>query len=180
MTTGPTPLKSGRSDGTTAVADDRACWGVDQRGGVDRWKSPVDQLKLVRTQQRRPDGLDLDVGERLADAPVSTGAERNVAELLLAQSSFHAQESANVHNPITRHTASTSMYSLTFCVRVTTPECHHWKPAVQAAAVMLRTPPSTASHRPASHAHLRYTARNFENPVTRRSLISNARTPCVN
>jgi len=33
---------------------------------------------------------------------------------------------------------------------------------------MLRTPPpSTASHRPASHAHFRYTARNFENaPVT--------------
>ena len=33
------------------------------------------------------------------------------------------------------------MYSLTFCVRVMSPECHHWKPAVQAAAVMLRTPP---------------------------------------
>jgi len=32
------------------------------------------------------------------------------------------------------------MYSLTFCVRVMSPECHHWKPAVQAAAVMLRTP----------------------------------------
>jgi len=32
--------------------------------------------------------------------------------------------------------------------------------------------------RPASHAHLRYTARNVENAsVTRRSLISNARTP---
>ena len=81
----------------------------------------------------------------------------------------------------TRHRASTSMYSLTFCVRVMSPERHHWKPAVQAAAVMLKTPPSTASHRPASHAHLRYTARNFENaPVTRRSLISNARTPRVN
>jgi len=33
------------------------------------------------------------------------------------------------------------MYSLTFCVRVMSPERHHWKPAVQAAAVMLRTPP---------------------------------------
>jgi len=33
------------------------------------------------------------------------------------------------------------MYSLTFCVRVMSPKCHHWKPAVQAAAVMLRTPP---------------------------------------
>jgi len=40
----------------------------------------------------------------------------------------------------TRHRASTSMYSLTFCVRVMSPECHHWKPAIQAAAVMLRTP----------------------------------------
>jgi len=41
--------------------------------------------------------------------------------------------------------------------------------------------PSTASHRPASHAHLRYTARNVENAsVTRPSRISNARTPRVN
>jgi len=39
------------------------------------------------------------------------------------------------------------MYSLTFCVRVMLPERHQWKPAVQAAAVMLRTPLSTASHR---------------------------------
>ena len=62
------------------------------------------------------------------------------------------------------------MYSLTFCVRVMSSERHHWKPAVQAAAVMLRTPPSTASHRPASHAHFPYAVRNFENaPVTRRS-----------
>ena len=62
------------------------------------------------------------------------------------------------------------MYSLTFCVRVMLPELHQRKPAVQAAAVMLRTPPSTASHRPASHAHFPYTPRNFENaphpPVT--------------
>ena len=58
---------------------------------------------------------------------------------------------------------SSSMYSLTFCVRVMSPECHHWKPAVQAASVMLRTSPSTASHRPASHVHFSYTARNFEN-----------------
>jgi len=69
------------------------------------------------------------------------------------------------------------MYALTFCVRVMSPERHHWKPAVQAAAVMLRTSPSTASHRQASHAHLRYMARNFENAlVIRRSLISNTRT----
>jgi len=33
------------------------------------------------------------------------------------------------------------MYSLTFCNSVMSPERHHWKPAVQAAAVMLRTPP---------------------------------------
>ena len=33
------------------------------------------------------------------------------------------------------------MYSLTFCVRVMLPERHHWKRAVKAAAVMLRTPP---------------------------------------
>ena len=40
------------------------------------------------------------------------------------------------------------------------------KPAVQAAAVMLRTPPpSTANHRRPSHAHFPYTARNFENAL---------------
>ena len=47
---------------------------------------------------------------------------------------------------VTRHRASTSMYSLTFCVCVMSPERHYWKPAVQAAAVMLRTPPSPAGH----------------------------------
>ena len=41
---------------------------------------------------------------------------------------------------VTRHTASTSMHSITFCVRVMSPERHHWKSAVQANAVMLRTP----------------------------------------
>ena len=59
------------------------------------------------------------------------------------------------------------MYSLTFCVRVMSPERHHWKPAVHTAAVMLRMPPSTASHRPASDANLPYTARNFENAPRR-------------
>ena len=42
-----------------------------------------------------------------------------------------------------RHRSSTSMYSLTFCVRFLLPERYQRKPAVQAAAVMLRTPPVT-------------------------------------
>jgi len=33
------------------------------------------------------------------------------------------------------------------------PERHQWKLAVQAAAVMLRTPPSPAGHRPVARAH---------------------------
>ena len=74
-------------------------------------------------------------------------------------------------NQSTRHRARTSMYSLIFCVRVLLPERHQWKPAVQAAAVMFRTPPSTANYRRASHAHFPCTARNIENaprqpPVT--------------
>ena len=60
---------------------------------------------------------------------------------------------------LTRHRASTSMYSLTFCVRFLLPEPHQRKPAVQAAAVMLRTPLLTANHGRASHAHFPYTAR---------------------
>ena len=79
----------------------------------------------------------------------------------------------------TRHRASTSMYSLTFCVRFLLPERHQRKPAVQAAAVMLRTPPSPVdSHSPASHAHFPYMARNFENaPITRQSAASSACRP---
>jgi len=68
-----------------------------------------------------------------------------------------ALQSIRMHIALTRHRASTSMYSLTFCVRVMSPERHHWKPTIQAAAVMLRTP-----------------------PVTCWSLISNARASRVN
>ena len=76
------------------------------------------------------------------------------------------------------------MYSLTFCVRVMSPERHHWKPAVQAAAVMLRTPPSTASYRPASHARFPYTARNLENasrhpPVTGQQRVQTPPSVCT-
>ena len=52
------------------------------------------------------------------------------------------------------HRTSTSMYLLTFCVRVMSPERHHWKPAAKAAAVMLRTlhvdgqSPASSAHRP--------------------------------
>ena len=64
---------------------------------------------------------------------------------------------------ITRHRASTSMYSLTFCVRIMLPERHQWKPAVQAAAVMSRTPPVDGQS-PASQPYpLPIYARNFEN-----------------
>ena len=42
------------------------------------------------------------------------------------------------------------MYSLTFCVRLLSPERHQWKPAVQTATVILRTPPSPAGRRPAA------------------------------
>jgi len=66
------------------------------------------------------------------------------------------------------------MYSLTFCVHVMLPEATSGSPQSRPShknAVMSRTPPSTASHRQASHAHFPYTARNFENapchpPVT--------------
>jgi len=58
--------------------------------------------------------------------------------------------SISLETTLTRHRASTSMYSLTFCVRVMLPQRHHCKPAVQATAVMLRTPtvdgqPATAT-----------------------------------
>jgi len=40
-----------------------------------------------------------------------------------------------------RHRASTSIYSLTFCIHFLLPERHQRNPAVHATAVMLRTPP---------------------------------------
>ena len=42
----------------------------------------------------------------------------------------------------TRHRASTSMYSLTFCVRFLLPVRHQRKPAIQAAAVTARADPA--------------------------------------
>ena len=78
---------------TSTVADDRVFWSVDHRGGVDWWKSAVYQLKLVRAKQRRPDRLDLDVGEGLADAAVTAGAKRHVTEFLFITSSLQVQES---------------------------------------------------------------------------------------
>ena len=51
---------------------------------------------------------------------------------------------------ITTYRVSTSMYLLTFCIRVMSPERHHWKPAVQAATIMLRTPPPIDGQSPAS------------------------------
>jgi len=70
---------------------------MDHRSRVDRWKSAIDQIKLIRTKQRRPDRFDLDVGECLADAAVSTSAEWNVTKLLLTASSLHVQKPANIY-----------------------------------------------------------------------------------
>jgi len=72
------------------------------------------------------------------------------------------------------------MYSLTFCVRFLLPECHQWKPAVQTAAVMLRTPPvggrSPAGRpRPLPGCGARFLGRP---PVACRSPAGGARRPC--
>jgi len=74
----------------------------------------------------------------------------------------------------TRHTASTIMYSLTFCVRFLLPERHQWKPAVQTAAVMLRTPPvggrspagGARRPRPAGRSHYVVISRDGRKLVT--------------
>jgi len=79
---------------TTTIANDGLVRSVDQCGRVYWRKSAVDQLKLVGANQRRPDRLDLDVRKRLANAPMSTGAEWNVAEFLLTQSSLVVKKSA--------------------------------------------------------------------------------------
>ena len=65
------------------------------------------------------------------------------------------------------------MYSLTFCVRLLMPERHQWKPAVQTAAVMLRTPP--VGGRSAAPASRMRRAVLGAPPVTRRSPAGGAR-----
>jgi len=78
----------------------------------------------------------------------------------------------------TRHRASTSMYSLTFCVRIMLPERHQWKPAVQADTVVLRMPPRRrpVTGQPATAtSHIRRTILRTP-PVTRQSPASIVRT----
>jgi len=66
------------------------------------------------------------------------------------------------------------MYSLTFCVRFLLPERHQWKPAVQTAAVMLRTPPvarrspagGARRPRPAGRSHYVVISRDGRKLVT--------------
>jgi len=65
----------------------------------------------------------------------------------------------------TRHRASRSMYSLTFCVRFLLPE-HCLRSNVE------NIPLSTANQRWASHAHFPYTACNFENAPRHPSVSS--------
>ena len=73
----------------------------------------------------------------------------------------------------TRHRASTSMYSLTFCICVMLPECHQWKHAVQPAVVMLRMPP--VDGQPATPiSHIRRAILRTS-PVARQSPASSAR-----
>ena len=91
---------------------------------------------------------------------------------------------------LTRHRASTSMYSLTFCVRFLLPEPHQWKPAVQTAAVMLRTPAVTRQSaassarkpRPAGRSHYVVISRDGRKLVTTvRVMLCNAtRAPIAN
>ena len=134
----------------------RVCIGPDEitrpfRGGITH-----SQLYDVRPTKcrRRTDRIDMTIIGR----PARAGSRRSVCR-----------------QTGTRHRASTSMYSLTFCVRVMSPERHHWKPAVQAAAVMSRTPPVDGQPAtPASHIWL---AILRTPPVTRRSPASSARTP---
>ena len=88
----------------------------------------------------------------------------------------------------TRCRASTSMYSLTFCIHVMLPERHQWKAAVQAAAVMLRTPPvdgqspasSACRPRPADRSHYVVISRDGCKLVTRvRVMLPLQRNPCT-
>ena len=100
-------------------------------------------------------------------------------ENALASEFFICKITAMQYSSKTRHRASTSMHSLTFCVGVMLPECHQWKPAVQTTAVMLRTPPHRrlVTGKPATPTSHIWRAILWTHPVTRQSQASSARTP---
>ena len=78
---------------------------------------------------------------------------------------------------VTRHRVSTSIYLLTFCIRIMLPERHQWKPAVQAAAVMLRSSPVDGQSPASQPRPLPIYAILRMPPVTRQSPASSARRP---
>jgi len=136
---------------------------------------------MKKKQEERLEALESVVGERssvdgrqlrAAVADMDAGVERRFTELqeqVRRETADRCLQLEQVRTPSrilrlsaynlaatrakTRHRASTSMYSLTFCVRFLLPERHQWKPAVQTAAVMLRTPPRRpVAGRPAAPA----------------------------
>lgn len=61
------------------VPDDGVVRRVDHGAVVDGGEVSVHQLKLVRAQQRGPDGFDLDVGEVLSDAAMAACGEKTAS-----------------------------------------------------------------------------------------------------
>ena len=98
---------------------------------------------------------------------------------------LHSTDDVNVQQQL-KNMASECMqqqqqlgYSLTFCIRVMSPERHQWKPAVQAATVMLRSPSRRrpVTSQPATPtSHIRRAILRTA-PVTRRSPARSAPTP---
>ena len=54
------------------VGNDGPNWGMNHCGVVDRWKVPINQVKLIFSQQHRPNGFDLDVSKVLTNAAMPT------------------------------------------------------------------------------------------------------------
>jgi len=120
------------------------------------------------------DGL-LDLAERVAGVePLDRAVHLQLGHAQIHRLQVRVQRTIQQS---TRHTASTE-HSLTFSVRVMLPERHQWNPAVQATAVMLRTPPRRrpVTGQPATPiSHIRRTI--LRKPaVTRQSPASSART----
>jgi len=103
-----------------------------------------------------PGGVDESaVDERARCLGVTLGGPPVAGDLPSSVSDTNFGTAVNANT--TTHRPSTSMHSLKFCVRVMSPERHHWKPVVQAAAVMLRTSPVDGQS-PASSARRPRTA----------------------
>lgn len=78
---------------TRAISNNRVEGRVNHGGDIHFRKVAIYKIKLVLAQQRGPQCLDLNIGKRFSNAPVTTSSERHVTELVLVGGTRFFQKS---------------------------------------------------------------------------------------